>query len=158
MTRTLIVTLLLGAAIAAGTIGIATSGEPEAVGPPRPDGPEATQPAPPNPELLSPMHREIHEFLETERHQVEELSRRLATVLAEERLALHLEIEQVKKSGQRGVFEIQLRYAREAGRAEAVRDLEAVIERLDRPEPAGTGETLLQQYQRGQLPTAVRSN
>jgi hypothetical protein len=165
MTRKLVVTLVLGAAIAAGTISIATSREPGIAGTePVVAGagsvpPAVTVPRPVNPELLSPMHREVQALLETERQQIDALSGRLAAASHESRLALHLEIEQVKKAGQRGVFEIQLRYAREAGHAETVQQLEAVIAHLDQPRAArADGETLLERFQRGQLPAPVRSN
>ncbi|HEX7879213.1 MAG TPA: hypothetical protein VF720_07365 [Candidatus Eisenbacteria bacterium] len=158
MTRKLIAIVMVGAAIAAGTIGIATSREPALAVPgaatPAGDAEAARTPQPIDPEHLTPMHREIQAYLQEERLQVEALTGRLAAASTEERLTLHLQIEQAKKAGQRGVFEIQLRHARAAGNIESVQQLESVLAHIDRPEPALDGPTLLEQVQRGLLPAA----
>jgi hypothetical protein len=100
-------------------------------------------------EKLSPMHREIYDAVESERAQIQALSRRFAqTDLAADRLTIQKEIESIKKGGQLTVLEIQLRYARAGKHDEAVRQLEKAIDALKNPKlPQGSGPTLLEQAQ-----------
>jgi hypothetical protein len=136
---------LLVSLLSAGAVRAASPAkEPVAV----PDGPVAGGPAVETPapvsntrvvdrSRLAPMHREILDAVESERAQVEELSLRYSrAVLPAEKIAIQKEIETIKKNGMIAVYEIQLRYARAAGREETVRQMEAAIEAIRNPKPA----------------------
>ncbi len=92
---------------------------------------------------LSPMMIEIETALETNRNQVRALAERAAQAPDyEARLALNLEVSQLKQQLELDILAIQARYARQDGNEELALKIEDSIEKiLNPPMPEAPTET-----------------
>ena len=85
-------------------------------------------------QTLSPMMLEIESLLAAERAAVEVLAARLEkTHDGQALIALQREVEALKQETQLGILEVQLRYARAAGRDEVVAELERALAARKQP-------------------------
>jgi hypothetical protein len=84
----------------------------------------------------SPLVREIRAVLDETSARVQALGQQ-ATAEPARRLAIQREIQSVKLAAERRVIGIQLEHVRRAGNAEAARELEAALKRLEPADRSG---------------------